>query len=81
MIPSLILFGLMFGRWWRWTLIAAAVGWPAWLVATDVMDVGAGLLGSSLLAVANAGVGVLIHQGALRSARRLWRSGSSRPSS
>ncbi|GGO18510.1 hypothetical protein [Micromonospora parathelypteridis] len=71
MIPTLILFGLVFGRWWRLSLIAAALGWPVLLAADDVMSVGPGLLGASGLAIANAGVGVLIHQGILRMMRVL----------
>lgn len=78
MIPTLILFGLVFGRWWRLSLAVAALGWPALLVATDVMGVEPGLLGASGLAIANAGAGVLVHQGVLRLIRKLRRSGSSR---
>ena len=78
MIPILIVFGLVFGRWWRLTPTAAALGWPVVLVATGVMDVEPGLLGAAGLAVANTGVGVLIHQGVLRLIRRLRRLGSSR---
>ncbi len=71
MIPTLILFGLLCGRWWRFTLVAAAIGWPALLVVTDVMDVGPGLVGAAALAVANTAVGILVHQAALWSVRRL----------
>lgn len=78
MIPTLILFGLVFGRWWRSSLIAAAVGWPVLLITTDVMSVEVGLLGAAAIAITNAAVGVLAHQVLLRMARpRL--SGSSRP--
>ena len=63
MIPILILFGLVFGRWWRSALAVAAVGWPALLLATNVLGVEPRLLTSAVLAVANTGVGVLIHQG------------------
>jgi hypothetical protein len=77
MIPSLILFGLVLGRWWRFSLFAAALGWPTVLVATDVMGVEPGLFGASGLAIANTGVGVLIHQGILRTVRKLRRPGSS----
>jgi hypothetical protein len=70
-IPTLILFGLVLGRWWRSALVAAALGWPGVLVATDVMGAGPGLLGASGLAIANAGVGVLIHQVVLRTARNV----------
>lgn len=79
MIPILIVFGLVFGRWWRSSLLAAAVGWPAVLVAADVMDFGPGLLEAAGLAIANTGVGVLIHQGVLRLIRRLRRPHSARP--
>jgi hypothetical protein len=75
-IPTLILFGLVFGRWWRLSLVAAAVGWPALLVTTDVMELNVELLGAAGLAVINAGVGVLLHQGALRALRLLRRRGA-----
>lgn len=78
MIPTLILFGLIFGRWWRLSLVAAAVGWPVLLVATDTMDVEVGLLGAAGFAVINAGVGVLVHQGVLRTVRLLGRRQASR---
>ena len=66
MIPTLILFGLVAGRWWRLALPAAAIGWPALLLATDVLAPGSGLLGASLLAVVNTAAGVLINRGAAR---------------
>jgi hypothetical protein len=72
-IPTMILFGLVFGRWWRFALIAAAIAWPVLLLATGVMKPGPGLLGASGLAVANAGVGVIVHQVALRAVRLLTR--------
>ncbi|MFJ1542750.1 hypothetical protein ACIODS_29855 [Micromonospora chalcea] len=67
----LILFGLLLGRWSRSSLVAAALGWPVLLVGTGVTDVGAGLLGAAVLAVANTGAGVLLHQGARLAIRRL----------
>ncbi|MCZ7376492.1 hypothetical protein [Micromonospora sp. WMMC250] len=69
MIPTLILFGLLFGRWWRPSLIAAALGWPILLVAGGSTGVGPALLGASALAVANTAVGVLAHQGIRRAVR------------
>ena len=71
MIPTLIMFGLVFGRWWRLTLVTAALGWPILLVLSDVMSVELGLLGAAGLAVINTGIGVLIHQGTLRVVRLL----------
>jgi hypothetical protein len=71
MIPSLILLGLLLGRWWWLPLTIAAVGWPVLLVATETMDVTPGLVAASGLALLNAGVGVAVHQGILRAVRRL----------
>jgi hypothetical protein len=70
MIPTMMLVGLVFGRWWRTTLIAAAVLWPA-LVAWTAGPVTVGqVIGASLLGVANAAVGVLVHQAVLWLVRR-----------
>jgi hypothetical protein len=63
-IPTLILFGLIFGRWWHLCLVVATVGWPLLLVETDVMDADARqLFGAAFLAAINTSVGVLVHQG------------------
>jgi hypothetical protein len=71
MIPTLILFGLVFGRWWRLCLVTAALGWPVLLALTNMMSVEVGLLGAAGLAVINTGIGVLVHQGTLRVVRVL----------
>lgn len=73
MIPTLILLGLIFGRWWRSTLVVAALGWPLLLVVHDVLDVRFGLLGAAALAVANTGAGILVHHAALQSLRSIRR--------
>ncbi len=65
MIPTMIVVGVVLGRWWKVALAVAALGWPLLLVATGLMDVEPGLLAASALAVVNAGVGVLAHQGVL----------------
>ncbi|HTF10233.1 MAG TPA: hypothetical protein VK659_18870 [Asanoa sp.] len=63
MIPTLILFGLVCGRWWRSALVAAAVGWPVLLLATGTLDLRPlPLLAAAGLAVVNAAVGVAGHQ-------------------
>jgi hypothetical protein len=77
MIPTMILFGAIFGRWWPITLVVAALGWPVLLVATDVVGVNAGLIEAGVLAVVNAGVGVLLHQGLIYADRRLRQTASS----
>jgi hypothetical protein len=65
-IPTLIVLGVLLGRWWKVALAVAALGWPLLLVATGAMGVEPGLLAASALAVVNAGIGVVAHQGVLR---------------
>src|SRR5260370_4551545 len=68
------MFGAVFGRWWRVTLLASAWGWPLLLVVTGAMSIEPALLGASALAVLNTGAGVLIHRGILHAGRTLWRA-------
>jgi len=68
-IPTMMVFGLVLGRWWRLALIVAALGWPLLLVTTNVTNVEVGLLGAAGLAVLNTGVGAVIHHVALRVVR------------
>ncbi|MGH2660198.1 MAG: hypothetical protein ACRDHS_11175, partial [Actinomycetota bacterium] len=35
-IPTLLLIGLVFGRWWRIAIPVAVLGWPVLLIATGV---------------------------------------------
>jgi hypothetical protein len=79
MIPTMIVFGLVFGHWWKSTLAAAAVLWPALLLSAGVIGLDSQVLGAALLGLANAGVGVGIHQGIAGVVRRLrpQRSGGS----
>lgn len=81
MIPTVILWGLIFGRWWKATLIGSAVAWPAVLVADGVMGLEPEqLTAAALLAVVNAAVGAAVHQGVLWLVRRVRRNGSAVPS-
>ncbi len=72
MIPTMILFGLCFGRWWRTALVAAAVIWPLILLVNDVMGLEWSLLSAGALAVANTLGWVLAHQAVLGAVRRLY---------
>lgn len=78
MIPTVIVFGLIFGRWWRSSLVIAAVAWPIVLVATDVARLESVLFGAAGLAVVNAMVGVGVHQTMLFTVRWLRRQPSPR---
>ncbi|MFC3501452.1 hypothetical protein ACFOOK_10865 [Micromonospora krabiensis] len=79
MIPTLLLFGLLTGRWWRLSLVLAALLWPALLLADGSMTVGPALLGAAALAVANTAVGVLVHRGVRWALRRPRRPTSTAP--
>ncbi|MHB8187795.1 MAG: hypothetical protein ACYDDU_17345 [Dermatophilaceae bacterium] len=72
MIPTMILFGLVFGRWWKSAIAAGVVLWPAILVFAGVIG-GADVLGAAALGALNTTAGVAVHQVALwlvRSIRR-----------
>ena len=79
MIPSLIFFGLIFGRWWRAALITGIVAWVVLLLVNDVVEIDSRVIGMVLgaagYAFLNIGAGVAIHQGVLRVVRRV-RSGN-----
>lgn len=65
MIPTMIAFGLVFGRWWRPTLLLAAIVWPVILIADGLVNVEAGLLTAAGLGALNAAVGILLHRAVL----------------
>jgi hypothetical protein len=58
----MILAGLIFGRWWKATLIGAAIGWPLLLIATGSdLDI-ATIPVAAALGAANAAIGILVHR-------------------
>lgn len=71
MIPTLILFGLIFGRWPRSAILIGTLGWPLVLLAGNTISAGVLLIGAAGYAFINTGVGVLVHQVVLRLVRRL----------
>ena len=81
MIPVMIVFGMVFGWWWRSALVAGAVVWPLLLWRIGIYDeaqyaVGGALgmtVGAAVLGAANTGVGVGINRGIQAFARRSWR--------
>ena len=70
MIPTLLLIGLAFGRWWRVAIPAATVGWALLLAGTGVVSDLSHLAGAALFGFINVSVGVLMFQGL----RALWLS-------
>lgn len=74
MIPTMIIFGVVCGRWWRHSLVAAVIVWPLILVLTGVMSIKPGLAGAAALGLANAAAGVAVHQAVRRLVRLLHRN-------
>jgi hypothetical protein len=68
-ITPLIAFGLLFGRWWRTTLVVAAVGWPAILAVDGTVTTPVAAFASGLAGLVNAGVGVAVHRTVLHLTR------------
>lgn len=75
MIPTMMVFGLVFGRWWRLATVGAVVVWPTVLLVTGVYELSWNVLwplvGAALLGLVNAAVGIAVHQGLLVLVRRL----------
>lgn len=76
MIPNMIIFGLLAGRWWKTSLVLGAVGWAAVVFFTGAINASQ-IPVAALFGLVNTGVGVAIHQGVLWLVRRLRRSRSS----
>ena len=75
MIPTLLLAGLVVGRWWL--VAVAAVSWPVLLLVTDAWSVSlpSVVLGGVTVAALNTGAGVAVHRAAVmlvRALRRFW---------
>lgn len=74
-IPTVLLIGLVFGRWWRVSVPVAIIGWPVLLIATGV-DSGVWFaVGAGLLAGANVVAGVLVNRLVARISRRIAAAG------
>ncbi len=70
MIPTMILFGLLLGRWWKPALVAGTSAWTVLLWSQGLLSTPADILGGAALALANTAVGVSVHQFVLALVRR-----------
>jgi hypothetical protein len=77
MIPTMILFGFVLGRWWKVTVPLAAVAWPLLLLADGIHLDRWEAIEAAFLGAANAAVGAAgflavagLARMALRSIRR-----------
>ena len=71
-IPTMILVGLILGRWWWLALPSGALLWGGLLLATGATGLDAGLAEGMVLAMVNCAFGVGVHQVLLHATRR-WR--------
>lgn len=69
MIPTMLLFGLILGRWWKTCLVAGTLFWTLLLWTMDIIESPNEFLSAGGLAALNTLVGVGIHQLVLRLAR------------
>ena len=70
MIPTMILFGLLLGRWWKPALVAGASAWTVLLWSQGLLSTPADILWAAALALANSAFGVSVHQFVLALVRR-----------
>jgi hypothetical protein len=61
-IPTMILFGLLFGRWWKVALVVGTSAWPVLLWAQGVIAAPPEIVGAAALGLVNTAVGVMAHQ-------------------
>ena len=65
MIPTMLLFGLVLGRWWKACLVVGTLGWPLLLWFDNIIESPTEFLGAAALAALNTAVGVAVHQSLL----------------
>ena len=72
MIPTLLLVGLVLGRWWKVVIPAAAIGWAVLLLVHGVDSGFSFAAAAALLGAINVAVGVVIFQAARLLLRSLF---------
>ena len=72
MIPTLLLVGIVSGKWWRVSIPATTIGWAVLLLATGVVSGLAQVAGAAMFGFINVTVGVLVFQ----AVRMAFRGGS-----
>jgi hypothetical protein len=70
-IPTLLLAGLVSGKWWRVSIPAATFGWAVLLLATGVVSDLAHIGGAALFGFVNVTLGVLVFQAVRRAFREV----------
>jgi hypothetical protein len=73
-IPTLLLVGLVLGKWWRVVIPAAAIGWAVLLMVHGVDSGFSFAASAALLGAINVTVGVIVFQATSRLLRSLLMS-------
>ena len=71
MIPVMILFGLLLGRWWKLTLIVGPAAGTLLIWSQGLLTTPPEVAGAAALALVNTVVGVSVHQLMLAVVRRV----------
>lgn len=66
MIPTMLLFGMILGRWWKTSLLAGTLFWPLLLWFDGVVLTPAEAVAAAGLGLLNTLLGVAVHQVLLR---------------
>jgi hypothetical protein len=61
-IPTMILLGIVFGRWWPGSIPVLSVGWGALMIVDGNGSGFAFFIDAAMLAMANVLIGVLVFQ-------------------
>jgi hypothetical protein len=70
-IPTLLLVGFAFGRWWKVTVPAGVVAWDLWLIADGSVSGLRFAAGAASLALVNLVVGVVLFHSVRAVIRRI----------
>lgn len=62
MIPTMILIGLVLGRWWKTAIVLGAAVWPVILFLDGVLTTLVQVIPAAAFGAANTAVGVAVHQ-------------------
>lgn len=71
MIPTMLLVGLVFGRWWWATIPLGTIAWVVATIVTGAVSTLSGAMGAAAFGAANVVVGVLLYQVSAFFVRRL----------
>jgi hypothetical protein len=81
MIPTLLVIGLVLGRWWRLVLPVATIGWPMLLVLDGVGTGVAFWVSAGAFALANTIAGVAVNRLAVAAAHRAFQPAATKAAS